>query len=149
MKHLIKFEELKVEQEVWTIKSGYCKIKSLLDKPEYPILTDDGITYTKLGMVASGNKHPSLFLSNPFESEERVVEVRDGDKHKWERRVFIKKSYSVFLTWRSAETIEQAAATIETEAWYQMRELPTKTVLTKQQIADKFGVEVENLEIEL
>jgi hypothetical protein len=28
-----------------------------------------------------------------------------------------------------------------------MREIPVKTILTKQEVAEKFGVDVENLEI--
>jgi hypothetical protein len=143
-KHLIKFEELKVGQKIW-IKA---EVEQFTDSSNYPIRVL-GHGFTRDGKLRLSDKDPMLFLSNPFEGSERVVEVRDSYKHKWERRVFIKTSCGITFCWLDAETIEESANVTETEGWYFMRELPAKTVLTKQQIADKFGVEVENLEIEL
>jgi hypothetical protein len=144
MKHLIKFEELKVGQEIW-IKA---EVEQFTDSSNYPIRVL-GHGFTRDGKLRLSDKDPILFLSNPFEGSERVVEVKGDSEGVWKRRVLIKMVNGMPLCWKKAETLEEAKNDVDTFTWNFIRELPTKTVLTKQQIAEKFGVEIENLKIEL
>ena len=140
MKHQIEFEKLKVGQTVWTVADGYCDIQSLDAGCLYPIKAGT-YTYTKEGLYSYASKHPSLFLSNPFESDERVVEVRDSATTSWVRRVFIKELNGCFLCWDVAETIEDSKRQTRTCGWQFMREIQPTLELTLEEIAAKYGVD--------
>ena len=150
MKHQINYEDLKVGQKVWTIHEGYCAVNGLRDVSDF-VIKAGAYFYTKEGFLSLQAHSPSLFLSNPFESEakaqERVVEVRQYEDVNWHRRVLITEKRGKFVCWRDAQTIEEINTNHGATSWNFMRELPIKTILTKAEIAEKFGVDVENLEI--
>jgi hypothetical protein len=150
MKHQINYEDLKVGQKVWTIHEGYCTVNGLRSVSDF-VIKAGVYFYTKEGFFSLQAHSPSLFLSNPFEAEsqaqERVVEVRQYEDVNWHRRVLITEKRGKFVCWRDAQTIEEINTNHGGTSWNFMRELPIKTILTKTEIAEKFGVDVENLEI--
>lgn len=75
-KFLIKFDELKVGQTVWSAFNGYSEIKSLNYNKDYPINLKDTTNYTKDGKHYEGNKHSTLFLSCPYEQEVEPTESK-------------------------------------------------------------------------
>jgi hypothetical protein len=153
MKHQINYADLKAGQKVWTIQSGDCEIKALVDGDAYEIKTDKDEVYTLDGKYSRHHAAPSIFLSNPFESEadtqthDREVEVRNNEQSIWEQRVLHMIRDGDFICWGNAQTIEESKSSFNLAAWRYMREIPVKTILTKQEVAEKFGVDVENLEI--
>jgi hypothetical protein len=55
----------------------------------------------------------------------------------------------MFLCWANADLLEAAKSSLSLTSWRFMREIEPKTTLTKQQIADKFGINnIKNLIIE-
>jgi len=77
----------------------------------------------------------------------RVVLVRDEDEGEWRPRVLFMIKNGKYLCWSNVETIEDSENIYDTNCWEEMKELPQKVQLTKQEIAEKFGVDVEQLEI--
>ena len=144
----INYHDLKVGQNVWTIQSGDCTISSLTSLEPYPIVAG-GIIYSIDGKYTTTHAYPSLYLSNPFEdtqNNDRVVVVRDYVYHEWTRRVFHLEKNGTFLCWANADLLEAAKSSLSLNSWRFMREIEPKTTLTKQQIADKFGINnIKNL----
>jgi hypothetical protein len=70
---------------------------------------------------------------------------KDIDTKENKRVVFMKKN-GKFLAWAGATSFEQAEAVTGTMVWDYA--IPVqKVVVTKQQIAEKFGCDVEDLKI--
>lgn len=76
----------------------------------------------------------------------RVMLVGD-DGESWYKRVVFMKKCDMFLAWDNAETIENAEFTYSVSAWRYAKELPEKVELTKSEIAEKFGIPVDQLVI--
>lgn len=85
-----------------------------------------------------------------FQSNEypKVMEV-SHEGFKWYKRVVFMKKNESFLAWINAESIEESEKETQPIVWKFAREIqPTKTLeLTIDQIADKFGVSVEQIKI--
>jgi hypothetical protein len=82
---------------------------------------------------------------------ERVMMVSDlpiKGEHKGEQRVVFMHRKGKYFAWKDAKTIEEAERATRVTTWQYAAEIPTKTVLTMQEIADKFGVDVDSIEIE-
>lgn len=62
---------LTVGQKVWSIQLGDCEVVSINYENTYPVLCMSGgvwkCKYNLQGLSNISDKHPSLFLSNPFE----------------------------------------------------------------------------------
>jgi hypothetical protein len=81
---------------------------------------------------------------------ERVMMVSDfkiTDRNKGEQRVVFMKKRGQYLAWECGRTIKDVELYTGTRAWQYAAEIPQKTVLTLQEIADKFGLSVDNIEI--
>ena len=91
------------------------------------------------------NKQPTIF--HDTETQERVVQVRNDETGDWYIRVFFMEKKGKFLCWQYAETIEDAKKETLITSWNFMRELTEKRKLTMQEIADKFELDVEQIEI--
>jgi hypothetical protein len=107
------------------------------DQPLKYYLTD--------GRAGFFEKSPTIFHDT---TQERVVQVRDNEYDRWYTRVLIMKKNGKYICWEDAETIEEAKKEMYTTRWNFMREVPEKRVLTMQEIAEKFGIDVEQIEIE-
>lgn len=88
---------------------------------------------------------PTIF----HENQERVVQVRHREYDDWTKRVFVMKKNGKFLCWDGCETIEEAKKENCISSWNFMREIPEKRVITMQEIAEKFNIDVELIEIYL
>lgn len=69
------------------------------------------------------------------------------DGEAWYKRVVFMKKCDRFLAWDNAETIEESEYIYETTSWRYAKELPEKVELTKSEIAEKFGISIDQLVI--
>ena len=76
----------------------------------------------------------------------RVMLVSD-DGDSWYKRVVLMKRCDRYLAWLNAETIEESESVYEDKAWRYAKELPEKVEITKSEIAEKFGISIEQLVI--
>ena len=76
----------------------------------------------------------------------RVMLVSD-DGDDWYKRVVLMKRGDRYISWVNAETIEESEGTYEATYWCYAKELPEKVELTKSEIAEKFGISIEQLVI--
>jgi hypothetical protein len=106
------------------------------DQPLKYYLTD--------GRAGFLEKSPTIF----HENQERIVQVTDSEYDEWIKRVFIMEKNGKFICWDKAQTIEEAESVTHAIAWNFMREVPEKRVITMQEIAEKFNIDVELIEIE-
>ena len=98
------------------------------------------------------NKHNAEIIELPTESPKeekpfpRVMLVSD-DGNSWNRRVVFMKRCGRYISWIDAETIEESENIYKTTSWRYAKEFPEKVELTKSQIAEKFGIPVDLIEI--
>ena len=76
----------------------------------------------------------------------RVMLVSDDGKS-WHKRVVFMKRCGRYISWINAETIEESESVYKTSSWSYAKEFPEKVELTKSQIAEKFGIPVDLIEI--
>ena len=76
----------------------------------------------------------------------RVMLVSD-DGISWNKRVVFMKKCDKYISWVDAETIEESEIIYKTKYWRYAKELTEKVEITKSQIADKFGIPVDLIEI--
>ena len=76
----------------------------------------------------------------------RVMLVSD-DGNSWYRRVVFMKRCGRYISWIDAETIEGSEDIYKTTSWHYAKELTEKVEITKSQIADKFGIPIDLIEI--
>ena len=76
----------------------------------------------------------------------RVMLVSNGG-NEWHKRVVFMQKCDRFLAWNNAETIEDAERTYRVASWHYAKELPEKVELTKSEIAEKFGISIDQLVI--
>lgn len=63
------------------------------------------------------------------------------------KRVVFAKKKGLYIAWLYATTLEQAENTIEVCTWGFAKEVPEEVALTKQEIADKFNIDINLLKI--
>lgn len=127
--------DLKVGDEVWTIQRGLGRITAINDKNTFGIDVD-GYSYQLDGKYFDSDIFPSLFLENPFEqkiepklmlckfigwTEENVIVASNGD-------IFVKSGYTEVKEIEQKKNVEIA-------------------IITLDEIAEKFGVNVEQIRI--
>ena len=76
----------------------------------------------------------------------RVMLVSD-DGISWHRRVVFMKRCGRYISWIDAETIEESENIYKTTSWGYAKELTEKVEITKSQIADKFGIQIDLIKI--
>ena len=111
--------------------------------------------YTAKGYFNESHKIKRLYHEEmvivPKRTQERVVQVRDHVNDNWEQRVLIKTiSDGSAVCWSSAKTIKDAKEALGVTLWRCWRELPTepeKVKLTKAEIAEKLGIDIDQFEI--
>jgi hypothetical protein len=105
---------------------------------------EEFMKFTKEGKYITAYPFVSLFHAQPTE---RLVEVRDYDDQEWVTRVFCKEIDGIYYTWVKATTLEEVKTSIGLNSWRKMREIPPKKRVTLAEIAEKFGVSVDEIEI--
>ena len=110
----------------------------------YGVINDKFSNYTLEEVKAYSAK--IIELPKEENSFPKVMLVsRDGKA--WYKRVVFMKKCDRFLSWINAETIEESESSYEIISWYYAKELPEKVELTKSEIAEKFGISVDQLVI--
>jgi hypothetical protein len=136
--------DLKVGDAVWTLQDGYTEVSELCPKNEYPIRAGKGAyqkSYTIDGRINNCHKYQSLFLDNPFDkkAESKLMLVSTGTSDWVEKpiiidsitnRIFVMSDWEFYKEIEPEETLSLAIAEISLE-----------------QIAEKFGVDVEQIRI--
>jgi len=122
--------KLKVGDSIWTIQEGNTKVVDIVKNDDYPIKTKKGSGLTLDGKYFNTDLYPSAFLTNPFEVRNILVGT-DGVNYTERKGIIIDNVICVESVWKYAKEIEN----------------PTVTELTLEQIADKFGVDVNTLKI--
>ena len=105
--------------------------------------------YTDDGRSLISDRIPSLYHQEmaiaPKDSLERVIQVKlDG---KWEPRVFIAELNGGDVLCYEAKTLEEANGHSIVLRHGEWREMPKKVKLTRAEIAEKFGIDIDKLEI--
>ena len=95
---------------------------------------------------AAENNAEIIELPKEENSFPRVMLVSD-DGCEWYKRVVFMQKCDRFLAWDKAETIENAELTYRVASWRYAKELPEKVELTKSEIAEKFGISIDQLVI--
>ena len=95
---------------------------------------------------AAENNAEIIELPKEENSFPRVMLV-STDGRKWHKRVVFMKKCDRYLAWNKAETIEESECVYESTYWRYAKELPEKVELTKSEIAEKFGISIEQLVI--
>ena len=110
----------------------------------YGVIGDKFDSYS-IGFVY---KHNAEIIELPKEENPfpRVMLVNNGG-NEWHKRVVFTKKCDRYLAWNNAETIEESECVYDSAAWLYAKELPEKVELTKSEIAEKFGISIEQLVI--
>ena len=153
-------KDLKVGDRVWNIQQGWTTIKQIDFYRSYPLSTNEGDCYTFEVKFMTIDKYPSLFLNNPFEeqkSEQQEFEPR------WmlvsHENIVFKKRYVVQILngfYLAIDNIEKQYELDEILSkqnitnvinWPYAKEILDPIELTMDEIADRFGISVEQLKI--
>lgn len=108
-----------------------------------------GVIYGVFGMYAIDyvwNANAEI-IELPEENSFPRVMLVSNDECKWRKRVVFMKKCDRYLAWNKAETIEESESICESVTWSYAKEILEKVKLTKAEIAEKFGIEPEQLEI--
>jgi len=142
-------KEFKVGDKV--VMKGIVVSKHKNTEYEYKIGVEWNIQYISKqyyyqdGRYSTIDTEPTIFHDTP---QERLVQVRDSEYDDWKNRVLIMEKNGKFICWGNAQTIEEAESVTHTIVWRFMREIPEKRVITMREIAEKFNIDVEQIEIE-
>ena len=83
----------------------------------------------------------------PEEKTYPKVMIVSEDVEKWHKRVVLMYKNGRYLAWNCAVTFEEAEKKMNLTSWRFAKELPEKVELTKSEIAEKFGISIEQLVI--
>jgi hypothetical protein len=100
-------------QKLWLYYKGDCEFQYYNNGKIHVDCKGTTHVLNETGRDCQDDLLPVLFLSNPFEPQERVILVSD-DKVKWHTRVLIKFIEDRPVVWWSGETIEEAKKEPET-----------------------------------
>lgn len=119
------------------------QVTDISDNPRYPIRCGNILSFTKNGIYFCDNKQVAF----PLEQTERWMMVSEDEK-KWFKRKVIAYKKEKFIVWSGAETDEKVNDTIQTAYWNYAKEIEEQQVeVTLEEIAEKFGVNVEQIKI--
>ena len=119
-----------------------------LDKTAGNFLFDD----TKEGhyiwsLVNNGNYQPFYDFHKAKETKYPKVMMVSDDEIDWNKRVVFMEKNGKFLAWYDAEKLEDAEKQTELITWNYSKDIEQKIKLTRQEIASKFEVALEHIEI--
>ena len=146
---------VKVGDTIWTIQNGYTFAIQISKLSNYPIKVKSGNhvdSYSMDGKYSINDKYPTAFTKNPFENvgfQERWMMVSNDESLWHKRKVFMQKN-GQFIAWLNAKTDDEVKDTYSAVAnWKYAKEIeePKEIGLTLEQIAEKFGVNVESIKI--
>ena len=134
-------------KSIWVDTMGMCGSFTKEDSESscyYGVINDMFDCYT----IEFARKHNAEIIELPKEENSfpRVMLVSiHGDS--WYKRVVFMKKNDRYLAWNNAETIEESESVYDDTTWRYAKELPEKVELTKSEIAEKFGISIDQLVI--
>ena len=144
MKTEFNFKNAKEGDKVYHVSDGWTEITAINEKSFY--IKGYYYSFRFNGKFLEEDQNPSVYPYNPFENQERVVEVLTS-YGKWVKRVLIIEKDGVALCWSLAETLEEAKNKSEATTWKQWREIqePQKELTQEEKINilwEKYGKEL-------
>ena len=114
----------------------------------YGVINGEFNNYRQKSIYLYKAKIIELPTESPKEEKQfpRVMLVSD-DGNSWHRRVVFMKRCGRYISWIDAETVEESESIYKTTSWRYAKELIEKVELTKSQIADKFGIQIDLIKI--
>lgn len=152
LKELSDFSDAKVGDKVYSILCGEQVITKIYKSESYPICINRN-AYTTNGKMSVDHLFPTIFKSNPFieiaklNNEERWVEVYDDKLHIWITRKLVAIRNNKAICWSRATNDEEVLNATDVYSWDKWREIQPEVELTLEQIAEKFGIDVNKLKI--
>lgn len=141
-----KFKNLKVGDKVWTIQTGYGKVTSINDTINYPILVEGWASYNLDGKFGCRDAHESLYLTDPFENcKQGKWMLVSFDEQTWYKRFVTEEKDGFYVAWDRAQTDEELIYTGTLSNWKYAKELEPDIEITMGQIAEKFGVKINQI----
>lgn len=124
--------------------NGDCTREDKCDNRYYGVINDKFGCYTISYVI----KHNSeiIELTKEEKSFPRVMLVSD-DGVTWNKRVVLMKRCNRYLSWINAETIEESEDVYEATAWRYAKDIPNEIIISKAEIAKKFGVPFDYIKI--
>jgi hypothetical protein len=109
----------------------------------YPIRCGEDLSFTLDGSYCQGFNQ----IAFPLEQTERWMMVSDNSKI-WQKRKVIFQKNDMFFAWILAETDEQIDFSWGVSCWRYAKEIEEHQVeVTLEEIAEKFGVNVNQIKI--
>jgi hypothetical protein len=122
------------------------QVTEIKDSDMFPIKCGNDLFFNKNGNYIEGGEQVAF----PLEQTERWMMVSD-DSIRWVKRKVITNNNNKFIVWEGAETDEEVNNSVDTSYWNFAKEIETKIEfnleLSLEEIAEKFGVNVEQIKI--
>lgn len=77
----------------------------------------------------------------------KVMLVRHHNSMAWQRRVVFMEKNDHYLAWKYSQSLAASGYELETCAWKYAKDEEVEVELTLQEIADKFGISIDQLKI--
>ena len=121
------------------------QVTEISDHPRYPIRCGNMLSFAKNGVYYNDEQ-----VAFPTEETERWMMV-SNDSINWVKRKVITQKNGKFLAWIFAENDEVLNSVSDATSWDFAKEIETKIEfnleLSLEEIAEKFGVNVEQIKI--
>jgi hypothetical protein len=121
------------------------QVTEIKDSDVFPIICGDGLTFRKNGTYCLNKQ-----VAFPTEETERWMLVSNCGED-WLKRKVITQKNGKFLAWIFAENDEVLNSVSDATSWDFAKEIETKIEfnleLSLEEIAEKFGVNVEQIKI--
>ena len=123
---------------------GDCTREDKCDNRYYGVINNKFDCYTMSSVI----KHNSEIIELPKEEKSfpRVMLVSD-DGVTWNKRVVLMKRCNRYLSWIKAETIKESEDIYEATTWRYAKDIPNEIIVSKAEIAEKFGVPFDYIKI--
>ena len=151
----MKTKKFKVGDKVFDIRYGWGMVVNDNFSSKYSIYVNFNVveshTYTKDGKDSIADINPTLShteysIHSTQSKYPKVMEVSNYGMD-WHKRVVFAEKGGRFIAWANAETFEEAEDEKDTYTWEHAREVQEPREISIQEIADKFGIPVEEVRI--
>jgi hypothetical protein len=139
-------KDLKVGDKAFDVRFGEVTIKSVSNYGCYPIraiIDDDDFSpsYTLDGKLHSYHTLPTLFVSNPFITNQGKWMMVSDCNVDWCKRFVFAEKCGKFIAWNYAETDEELLNQTDTTSWKYAKEIEEETIpeYTMEQLVAKLG----------
>lgn len=122
------------------------QVTDINSNPRYPIRCGNELSFSINGNYMLNTEPVAL----PLEPTERWMQV-SSDGSIWHKRKVVMTKNGRFIAWHNAETEEEVNNSFRLSSWSFAKEIEPKIEfnleLTLEEIAEKFGVNVEQIKI--